>query len=73
MKHTKEYEQFLEKFGENANLILLHTLKIQKGKLDETKRAKILGTLRTGKNDSGSLGIGGKTSKTVSSDKPSTR
>lgn len=69
MKHTKEYQEFVKKHGEMADILLAYTFRQQKGKLNETKRAKILGTLRTGKNDSRGVGIGIETGKTVSTDK----
>lgn len=69
MKHTKEYQEFVKHYGKNADLFLLHIMQQQKGKLNETKRAKILGTLRTGKDDSGSIRDGNPPSKVVSTDK----
>jgi hypothetical protein len=70
MKHTKEYKDFVDAFGSRADIILMYAFQKEKGHLDETKRTKILGTLRTGKNDSRGLGIRSETSKTVPTNKP---
>jgi hypothetical protein len=58
---NKEYQKLVNEFGEDkARMILLYGSK-QKGKKDEIKRAKILGTLRTGQNTGRSDGNRGKT------------
>jgi hypothetical protein len=66
MKHTKEYQEFVKVFGQYSDLIIAKTMQQQKGKLNETKKGKILRTLRTGKDVGGSDGIGKPFGKTVS-------
>lgn len=73
MQNYNDYEELVKEFGEQqAQLILLYGMQ-HKGKLDEIKRAKILGTLRTGENSGRSIRDGNKISKTVSTDSTPSR
>ncbi len=59
----KEYEQFKKHFGDKSDAILFHLYK--KGNLNEIKRTKIFGTVRTSQNLGGSVGNRESSSKII--------